>query len=119
MNAQTRRTALSFLGRFAVAGALGLAFIGATPAWAQSLESLRASGALGERYDGLVAVRQASADASRIAGEVNAQRQALYKKRAAEQGVGWEQVGRVYAQQIFTQSPKGTWFLTEQGWVQK
>lgn len=119
MIAYTRRTALSFLGRLVAAGVVGLAFAGATPAWAQSLESLRAAGALGERYDGLVAVRQASADANRIANEVNAQRQALYKQRAAEQGVGWEQVGRVYAQQIFAQSPKGTWFLTEQGWVQK
>ena len=88
-------------------------------AWAQSLESLRASGALGERYDGLVAVRQASAEANRIAAEVNAQRQAIYRQRAAEQGVPWDQVGRVYARQIFGQAPKGTWFLTEQGWVQK
>jgi uncharacterized protein YdbL (DUF1318 family) len=119
MIAHTRRTALSFIGRTVVAGLLGLTFVAVSPAWAQSLESLRASGVLGERYDGLVAVRQASADANRVAGEVNAQRQALYKKRAAEQGVAWEQVGRVYAQQIFAQSPKGTWFLTEQGWVQK
>lgn len=119
MIAHTRRTVLSFLGRLTVAGLVGLAFAGALPAWAQSLESLRASGALGERYDGLVAVRQANADANRIAGEVNAQRQTIYKQRAAEQGVAWEQVGRVYAQQIFAQSPKGTWFLTEQGWTQK
>ncbi len=114
-----RRSVLSFLGRLTVAGFVGLTLLGALPAWAQSLESLRASGALGERYDGLVAVRQASADANRIAGEVNAQRQGIYKQRAAEQGVAWEQVGRVYAQQIFAQSPKGTWFLSEQGWTQK
>lgn len=114
-----RRTVLSFLGRLTVTGLIGLAVVGTMPAWAQSLESLRASGALGERYDGLVAVRQPSADANRIAGEVNAQRQGIYKQRAAEQGVAWEQVGRVYAQQIFAQSPPGTWFLSEQGWAQK
>lgn len=114
-----RRTVLSMLGRLTVSGLIGLAFVGAMPAWAQSLEALRASGALSERYDGLVAVRQASAEANRIASEVNAQRQGIYKQRAAEQGVAWEQVGRVYAQQIFAQSPAGTWFLTEQGWTQK
>lgn len=114
----TRRTALSFLSRLAFAVLIALS-IASTAAWAQSLDSLRASGALGERYDGLVAVRQASGDANRIAGEVNAQRQGIYKQRAAEQGVPWDQVGRVYARQIFDQAPKGTWFLTEQGWVQK
>lgn len=114
----TRRTVLISLSRLAIAGLL-VAGLAGTPAWAQSLESLRASGALGERYDGLVAVRQGGGDANRIANEVNAQRQALYKQRAAEQGAPWDQVGRVYAKQIFEQAPRGTWFLTEQGWVQK
>lgn len=110
-----RRTILQYLFGFV----LGVAALQMAPAWAQSLESLRASGALGERYDGLVVVRQGSADANRVAGEVNAQRQAIYRQRASEQGVAWDQVGRVYARQIFDQAPKGTWFLTEQGWVQK
>jgi uncharacterized protein YdbL (DUF1318 family) len=118
MIAFTRHFALKVLGRSVVAVLLALS-LSATAAWAQSLESLRASGALAERYDGFVAVRQASPEANRIAGEVNAQRQALYKQRAAEQGVPSDQVGRVYAQQIFAQAAKGTWFLTERGWVQK
>lgn len=113
----SRRAALTFLSRGAVAGLIVLSI--GSAAWAQSLDSLRASGALGERYDGLVVVRQASGEANRIAGEVNAQRQGIYKQRAAEQGVAWDQVGRVYARQIFDQAPTGTWFLTEQGWVRK
>jgi hypothetical protein len=117
MSALSRRTALTLLSSFVIAVALGGGFVG--PALAQSLEALRASGALGERYDGLVTVRQASSEASRIAAEVNGQRQAIYKQRAVEQGVSADQVGRVYARQLFDQAPKGTWFLTEQGWVQK
>ncbi len=117
MSSLSRRTALKMLSGLAIAMVLAGGIAG--PAWAQSLESLRASGALGERYDGLVTVRQASPDASRIAAEVNSQRQAIYKQRAAEQGVPWDQVGRVYARQLFEQAPKGTWFLTEQGWIQK
>ncbi len=100
-----------------VLGPLASLFPGA--AMAQSLDALRASGALGERYDGLVAVRQPGAEANRIAAEVNAQRQAVYRQRATEQGVAWEVVGRVYARQLFDQAAKGTWFLTERGWVQK
>lgn len=117
MNPLSRRIMLKYLSGLAVG--VGVLSLTASRSWAQSLESLRASGALGERYDGLVAVRQASADANRIAAEVNAQRQAIYRQRASEQGVPWDQVGRVYARQIFGQAPKGTWFLTEQGWVQK
>jgi uncharacterized protein YdbL (DUF1318 family) len=118
MIAFTRHIAWKGLGRSLGAVLLALS-LSVTAASAQSLESLRASGALAERYDGFVAVRQASPEANRIASAVNAQRQALYKQRAAEQGVSSDQVGRVYAQQLFAQAPKGTWFLTEQGWVQK
>lgn len=118
MMSLTRRMVWTLLGRFAVAGLIVLSFAG-SPAWAQSLESLRAEGVLGERYDGLVVARQSSGDANRIASEVNAQRQALYQQRAAEQGVPADQVGRVYAKQLFDQAPKGTWFLTERGWQQK
>jgi uncharacterized protein YdbL (DUF1318 family) len=117
MTRTSRRQALKILAAFALTGALFATV--AHPVWAQSLEALRMAGALGERYDGLVVVRQASAEANRVAAEINAQRQGIYKQRAAEQGVSVDQVGRVYARQIFDQAPKGTWFLTEQGWVQK
>jgi uncharacterized protein YdbL (DUF1318 family) len=114
----SRRQAFKTFAAVAITGALMCASA-LHPVWAQSLEALRLSGALGERYDGLAVVRQPSADADRLAAEINAQRQSIYKQRAAEQGVSADQVGRVYARQIFDQAPKGTWFLTEQGWVQK
>ena len=97
---------------------LGLA---APAAMAQTLDELRASGALGERYDGYVAVRDGNAaGAQKVAKEVNTKRQSLYEQRAAAQGVKPEDIGRVYAEQIMQKAPGGTWFLDENGnWRQK
>ncbi len=90
-------------------------------AMAQSLEDLRASGAIGERYDGYVAVRNSgAAGAKSRANEVNAKRRSLYEERAAAQGVTPEEIGRLYAGQIMQKAPGGTWFLDENGnWRQK
>lgn len=104
----------------------GLLFLGAlSPGWAapaaaQSLDELRASGAIGERYDGLVVARSNDAATRSVVDAVNAQRRQIYAKRAAEQGVSADQVGRVYAQEIFRKAPAGTYFLQENGqWVRK
>jgi len=88
---------------------------------AQTLDELRASGAVGERYDGYVVVRDSkAAGANSVAKEVNAKRKSLYEERAAAQGVTPEDVGRVYAGQIMKQAPGGTWFLDANGnWQQK
>ena len=102
--------------------ALGLLLaLSAAPVMAQSLDDLRASGAIGERYDGYVEVRDAgAAGAKSVAQEVNAKRRSLYEERASKQGVTSEDVGRVYAGQIMKKAPGGTWFLDENGnWRQK
>ena len=93
----------------------------APAATAQSLDALRASGAIGERYDGYVEVRDSgAAGAQSVANEINAKRRSLYEQRAASQGVKPEDVGRVYANQIKQKAPGGTWFLDENGnWQQK
>lgn len=110
--------------RFLTLLALSLSAValGALPAAAQSLDQLRKSGVVGERYDGLALVRDAGASSQVRAqvADVNAKRRRIYAKRAAEQGVPADQVGRVYAQEIFRTAPRGTWFLGEDGrWVQK
>lgn len=95
---------------------------GAMPATAQSLDELRRSGVVGERYDGLAVVRDpgASSAVRDLVAEVNAERRRIYAKRAAEEGVPADQVGRVYVQRIFRDAPAGTWFLGEDGrWVKK
>ena len=96
--------------------------LGAPPTAAASLDELRSAGVVGERYDGLAMVRDAGASAQvrSLVDNVNAQRRQIYAKRAAEQGVPADQVGRVYAQEIFRNAPRGTWFLGEDGrWTQK
>lgn len=101
--------------------ALGLSLWVAT-AEAQSLDSLRASGVVAERFDGYLVLRQGDAPASARATveQVNEKRRQIYAERAAQQGVPPDQVGRVYARQIFQEAPTGTWFLDEAGkWVQK
>ena len=90
----------------------------AAPASAQSLDQLRASGAVGERFDGYAEARDPSA-AGEVA-KINAKRKEIYAQRAASQGVPADQVGRVYAKEILQKAPKGTWFLApDNKWTQK
>jgi uncharacterized protein YdbL (DUF1318 family) len=103
--------------------ALPLALL-ATGAAAQSrvLDGPRASGAVGERYDGYAVVRDRSQAASlgSLVDRVNAERREVYAKRAAAERVPVDQIGRVYAAEIFRSAPPGTWFLQESGqWVRK
>lgn len=96
-----------------LAGSLGIG-----PAAAQSLNELRATGAVGEAFDGFVRARDSSVQG--LAEAVNAQRRNIYVERARAQKTTVDQVGRVYAQQIFSGAPAGTWFLSEGGqWSQK
>ncbi len=95
-----------------------LLIIADAPANAQSLNDLRASGAIGEAFDGFARARGAGMQ-GKVDG-INGQRRTIYEQRAAAQGVSVGQVGRVYAQQIFNNSPAGTWFLSESGgWTRK
>ena len=108
---------------FAVLAAVVLAVaMAAGPAWAQSLDALRASGVVGERFDGFAELRDAGASQSvrSLVNQVNQKRRQIYVKDAAQQGVPVGQVGRVYAKQIMQRAPKGTWFLGESGrWTRK
>ena len=90
----------------------------AAPALAQDLNQLRASGQLGERFDGYAeAIDPGLLD---FVKQVNGKRNAIYKQRAAEQNVPVGQVGRVYAQEILSKAPSGTRFLQENGtWATK
>ncbi|MBK0398420.1 YdbL family protein [Limibaculum sp. M0105] len=87
-------------------------------AWAQSkLDSYRANGAVAERFDGYVEVRDPGApgDARALVNEVNAQRRALYEKRAKETNVPVAEVGKLFATKIVEQAPKGTYFRQPSG----
>jgi hypothetical protein len=89
-------------------------------AWAQSFQDLRASGVIGEAFDGFSRVRSGGTAAQAAVDETNAKRLSIYKSRAQEQGIDAAQVGKVYAKAIFDKADKGMWFLLESGqWVQK
>lgn len=108
--------------RRAFLASLLLAFmLPAVPAAADVLDDLRAGGAVGERFDGLLELRDANAKgAADKVREINAKRRQIYAKRAAQDGVPLEQVGAIYAQAIMERSPKGTWFLGSNGkWIRK
>ncbi len=93
-----------------------------SPANADPLDDFRNAGVIGERFDGYLEVRDpaAGADARALIREVNEKRRAVYTKRASEQGVPPDAVGRVYAQRIVADVPRGVWIKREDGsWAQK
>lgn len=98
------------------------ALTGQANAQSRPLDAPRASGLVGEKYDGFAVVRSPSApgDVKSLVDQSNQERAALYKQRGASDGATPDAVGRIYAKQIFDQAPAGTWFLQESGqWVQK
>ncbi len=108
------RLALLLLGLLA-----GAALMSA-PAWSQSLDDLRASGAVGEAFDGFLRIKGGGGNAQTVVKSVNDKRRAVYSQRASQQGITVDQVGRVYAGEIRSKAPAGTWFLSEQGkWSRK
>jgi uncharacterized protein len=81
-----------------------------------------ASGQVGERFDGFAVLREpaSSAQLAPIVEQVNAERRKVYAERAAADRVPLDQIGRVYAQEIFKSAPAGTWFLQESNqWMRK
>ncbi len=107
------------LARLVILAAVALALgWSAPPVLAQSLDQLRASGAVGERYDGYAQALQSSA--AGVVQQVNAKRKQIYAQRAAQEGTTVDQIGRVYARQIFAKAPRGTKFLKKNGsWITK
>ena len=84
-------------------------------AWADDLDDLRASGVIAERYDGFVMLKDGGGSAQGVVDKVNAERQAIYAERAKQQNVTADAVGQVYAAQIMSAAPSGTWFLAADG----
>lgn len=86
-------------------------------AWADNLESLRASGAIGESHTGYVFARDPAVRAE--ADAINAKRKIIYQEKAAAQGISIDQVGKVYAEEIFKKVPAGTWIQINGQWIKK
>ncbi len=107
-----------FARAMVLAAAVLVLGLSAPPALAQSLNELHASGAVGERYDGYAQALQSSA--AGVVQQVNAKRRQIYQQTADKEGASVDQIGRVYARQIFAKAPPGTKFLQENGsWIAK
>ena len=107
-----------FARAMVLAAAVLVLGLSAPPVLAQSLDQLRASGAVGERYDGYAEALQSSA--AGMVQQVNAKRRQIYQQTADKEGASVDQIGRVYARQIFAKAPPGTKFLQENGsWIAK
>jgi uncharacterized protein YdbL (DUF1318 family) len=74
-------------------------------------------GMIGERFDGYVVPRDASAPKSitDIVAQINARRFARYEERAKEESAPVTAVGIIYAEEILKSAPKGTYFLDASG----
>lgn len=112
----------SRFSRALIAAFLVLASAGAAFAQGQVLDGPRRAGTIGERYDGYAVVRSQSESVTLapLVGSVNAERRKIYTERAHAENVPVEQIGRVYAAEIYRSAPSGTWFLRDDGqWIRK
>ena len=104
---------------------LASASVSRAPALTRSIAPQRVANTLdtiGERFDGYVVPRDASAPKSTtdIVAQINARRFALYEERAKEEKAPIAAVGIIYAEEIRKTAPKGTYFLDASGhWHQK
>lgn len=93
------------------------------PAYADALDDARATGQVGERADGYVALVNsgASADIKTLVDDINAKRRAAYQKIAAEKSVPAEQIGAITAEKIIRELLKpGMYYMDAGGsWKQK
>ncbi len=87
---------------------------GSSHALAQSLDAARASGMVGERFDGYAVARGTATPAVRkLVASVNSKRGKIYARRAREQKVSRAIVGKTFASKIAAKAPKGTWILPQ------
>ena len=105
---------------FAVLMVCGLSLF-SPHAVAQSLDAARASGMVGEQSDGYAVARSSATPAVRsLVNKINQERGQIYARRAREQGVSSDQVGKFYAGRIAGKAPAGTWIMSPSGgWSRK
>jgi len=111
--------------RFAKSWLAVLAFAVMLPisAHADSLDSARAAGLVGERPDGYVDFVQPNppADVQKLVNDINAQRRKVYEQLAGEKGVPVEEVGALAAEKTISQRLQPGWYYMNSSgqWVQK
>ena len=97
---------------------LVLAFFAAVPAAAQTpaVDTARAAGFIGERYDGYVGVAgPVSAAVRSQVARINIQRRSLYSRLAASKGVSPQEVGITAGCQLLTRVGVGEAYMGADG----
>jgi uncharacterized protein YdbL (DUF1318 family) len=85
-----------------------------------TLDSLKASGAVGENNRGFVEVRGGGGDASSVVSAENSDRETVYAAIAQKTGSTADAVGRARARKIAAESASGVWVQGEDGsWAKK
>jgi hypothetical protein len=95
--------------------------IPASAQWTPDVAAARASGAIGERYDGYMGVARPVGDSVRRAvAVINIKRRALYSDLAARRGVSPQEVGITAACKLLGDvEVGGSYFLGDGGWRQR
>jgi uncharacterized protein YdbL (DUF1318 family) len=84
------------------------------------IDTLKASGAVGENNRGLLEVRDGGGDSASVVSEENADREKVYAAIAQQAGSNADQVGRQRAKKIAENSASGVWLQKEDGsWYRK
>jgi uncharacterized protein YdbL (DUF1318 family) len=111
------RSAKSWLAALALVVMLPIA------AHADSLDSARAAGLVGERPDGYVdyVTPNPTPDIQKLVADINAQRRKVYEQLAGQKGVPVEEVGALAAEKTISQKLQpGMYYMNSAGqWVQK
>ena len=82
-----------------------------------ALDNFRVQGVIIERFDGFVELRDGSATsaARSLVKDINEKRRVIYEKRASEQEVSVDAVGKIFAKKIIETAPVGTIYLRPDG----
>ena len=105
-------------------GAIVLILFGlaASPAAAQSLDVLKASGVVGEKVDGFVGVVDAGAPSNvrALVDQINEERRVRYAEIAQKQGAPMDAVAKIAGQKLIERTPAGEYVMGADGaWRQK
>lgn len=87
----------------------------ASAAWALDLSQARKAGQVGEKRDGYITAIKNSPEVSALVAEVNAKREAEYRRISAENGQPVSVVSKLAAEQIINNLPAGSSYQDASG----
>lgn len=97
-----------------------LACLVTTPAFAMTLQSAKASGAVGEKVNGYLGVVKGDPAAAQLVADINKKRRAAYEKIAAKNKLSLAQVEKAAAEKAINKTPTGQFVESAPGtWKKK